>query len=87
MSTNLNIRIDLETKKQAEALFEVLGLNMSTAVNMFLKQAIRDNGIPFTAKAYEPNVTTLSAMAENMNTAKRYHDATSMIEDITNEEV
>ena len=46
-STNLNIRTDKEVKAQAEKLFDALGLNMTTAVNIFLRQAIRENGIPF----------------------------------------
>lgn len=43
----MNIRIDDDIKNQAEALFEELGLNMSTAVNMFVRQAVRQGGIPF----------------------------------------
>ena len=43
-STNLNIRTDKAVKDQAEAIFNELGLNMTTAVNMFLKAVIRQNG-------------------------------------------
>lgn len=39
-TTNLNIRTDKEIKEQAEAIFSELGLNMTTAVNMFLKTTI-----------------------------------------------
>lgn len=46
-STNVNIRIDIETKKEAEELFDSLGIKMTTAINIFLKQAIREKGIPF----------------------------------------
>lgn len=46
-STNLNIRTDKEVKLAAERIFEELGLNMTTAVNIFLRQTIRENGIPF----------------------------------------
>lgn len=46
-TTNINIRVDEEIKKQAQHLFEELGVDMSTAINMFLRQAIRYNGIPF----------------------------------------
>ncbi len=45
--TNLNIRIDEEIKKQSEALFAGLGMNMTTAINVFLRQAIRKGGVPF----------------------------------------
>ena len=57
-STNLNIRTDKEVKAQAEKLFDALGLNMTTAVNIFLRQAIRENGIPFEVKLNVPNETT-----------------------------
>ena len=46
-TTNLNIRIDREIKDQAEKIFNELGLNMTTAVNMFLRTVIREHGIPF----------------------------------------
>ena len=45
--TNLNIRVDEDVKQQAEELFADLGLNMTTAINVFLRQAIRRNGLPF----------------------------------------
>ncbi len=63
-STNLNIRTDKEVKKQAEKIFEALGLNMTTAVNIFLRQAIRENGIPFELKLDVPNETTIKAIEE-----------------------
>ena len=46
-TTNLNIRTDKAIKDQAEEIFNELGLNMTTAVNMFLRAAIREHGIPF----------------------------------------
>jgi len=49
--TQMNIRIDETVKARAEALFDDLGLNMTTAVNMFIKAALRNNGIPFPLKA------------------------------------
>ena len=44
---NINIRMDETDKKQAEELFTELGLNMTTAFNMFVRQAINKGGIPF----------------------------------------
>ena len=46
-STSMNIRIDSEVKKQAEELFAEFGLSMTAAVNMFLRQSIRKQAIPF----------------------------------------
>ena len=46
-NTTLSIRVNEEVKKEADQLFENLGLNLSRAVNIFLRQAIREQGIPF----------------------------------------
>ena len=62
--TNLNIRTDAYVKAAAEKIFEELGLNMSTAVNIFLRQAIRQGGLPFEVKLDIPNETTAAAIAE-----------------------
>ena len=48
---NVNIRIDEELKKQTEVLLTEMGLNMTTAVNMFLRQVLRTGGIPFEVTA------------------------------------
>ena len=47
MTSSMNIRMDAEVKAQAQALFAQFGLDMTTAVNMFLRQAIRVQGVPF----------------------------------------
>ena len=44
---NVNIRLDEELKKQTELLLADMGLNMTTAVNIFLRQVVRTGGIPF----------------------------------------
>lgn len=48
---NLNIRVDDVLKKQAESIFSDLGMNISTATTIFLKQVVRYNGIPFELRA------------------------------------
>ena len=45
--TRLNVRVDNATKKQAEAVFTALGMNMSTGINIFLAQVARLRAIPF----------------------------------------
>ena len=45
--TTINIRVDDELKKQSEAIFEEIGLNMTSALTIFLKAVVRNNGIPF----------------------------------------
>lgn len=68
-STNLNIRTDKEIKIAAERIFEELGLNMTTAVNIFLRQTIRENGIPFELKLNIPNEVTAAAIEEGRKLA------------------
>ena len=51
---NVNIRMDKEIKEQADRLFSELGFNLTTAVNTFVKQALRDRAIPFYIKASYP---------------------------------
>lgn len=46
-TSNINIRVDKELKEKCEKIFESLGINMSIAINLFLNQTIRTNGIPF----------------------------------------
>jgi DNA-damage-inducible protein J len=49
--TNINIRMDVSLKKQAEVLFNELGINMTTAFNIFVRQAVRQQRIPFEVSA------------------------------------
>ena len=77
-TTNLNIKTDKRIKEQSEHIFSELGLNMTTAVNMFLRASIRENGIPFELKMEKPNKITASAIEEGRRIAsdpnvKGYH--------------
>ena len=69
-NTSMNIRMDSEVKKQAQELFAQFGLDMTTAVNMFLRQSIRQRGIPFTLQLdpfySEVNQERLLRAAERM---------------------
>ena len=58
--SNINIRIDNEVKTQAQEIFASLGLDMTTAINVFLRQAIRQHGLPF-AVVSEPQKKTPKA--------------------------
>jgi DNA-damage-inducible protein J len=53
-STNINIRVDSDVKNKAQDVFSALGLDMTSAINIFLRQAIRKNGIPFELVAEKP---------------------------------
>lgn len=59
---NVSIRMDDALKKQAEELFNDLGMNLTTAFTIFVKQAIREQGIPFEITKETPNSETLSAL-------------------------
>ena len=61
-TTNICVRVDTELKAQAETLFSDLGMNLSTAVTVFLRQAVRENRIPFEITRDRPNKETAAAM-------------------------
>lgn len=62
--TNMNIRMDKEVKDQAKQIFADLGMDMTTAINVFLRQAIRYRGFPFDVRADIPNEETRKAIEE-----------------------
>ena len=61
-TTNLCVRIDPELKAQAENLFSDLGMNLTTAITVFFRQAVRENRIPFAITRDRPNKETAAAM-------------------------
>ena len=58
------IRIDADTKRQAAVLFDQLGIDMSSAVNLFLHQCVMRGGLPFAVEVPQYNQSALDAMAE-----------------------
>lgn len=54
-TTNVSIRMDADLKAQADALFAELGMNLSTAFNIFVRQSLREGGIPFEIRTERPN--------------------------------
>ncbi|MCL2376755.1 MAG: type II toxin-antitoxin system RelB/DinJ family antitoxin [Defluviitaleaceae bacterium] len=87
--TNLTIRIDEDIKREAEALFNKIGLNMSSAINVFFRQAIREQAIPFELRAYDAFYSSpeaLEALEEakqliNDPNAKRYSNIEGLFAD------
>ena len=69
-TTNISIRMDTELKNAAESLFEELGMNLSTAFNIFVRQSLRERGIPFVITEKTLNNETVSAMLEAERIAK-----------------
>lgn len=69
-TTNISIRMDAELKSQADELFAELGMNISTAFNIFVRQSLREGGIPFEVLLNQPNKETIAAMLEAERIAK-----------------
>ena len=63
-TTPTQIRIDSNIKREAVALFSNLGLDMSSAVNLFLHQCVLRGGLPFAVEVPQYSDKTLNAMAE-----------------------
>ena len=70
MTTPTQVRIDSEIKKQATELFSSIGLDMSTAVNLFLYQCVLRGGLPFKVEQPHYNEETIAAMVEAMRISK-----------------
>lgn len=68
--TNISIRMDADLKAQADALFTELGMNLTTAFNIFVRQSLREGGIPFEIRLEQPNKETVAAMLEAERIAK-----------------
>ncbi|ABI68384.1 type II toxin-antitoxin system RelB/DinJ family antitoxin [Syntrophomonas wolfei] len=84
-TTNLNIRVDEELKREAEAVFNELGLNMSTAMNIFLRYSVRYGGIPFDLRIEKPNEESMAAIDDvnnNRNMSKTFDSVSALMEDL-----
>lgn len=83
-----SISIDADVKAQAQALFADFGLDLSTAINIFLRQSIRENCIPFTIQREVPNADTVAAMkeaeemAKNPSGYKRYSSFSDLLREV-----
>lgn len=58
---NVTVRMDEDLKKQADALFDELGLSFSGAVNVFVRQCLREDGLPFAITRASKNSTQVTA--------------------------
>lgn len=63
-SVNVTIRMDVDVKAKADALFEALGIDMPTAINLFVKECLLRQGLPFEPSLNVPNQITIEAMKE-----------------------
>ena len=90
-TTNLNVRVDSNLKQESDLLFKNLGLNMSTAINMFLIKCVKTSSIPFKIEEPKPSrelkkaLKEVKKMEKHPEKYKAYHDVDKMFEDILNE--
>lgn len=89
-TSNITIRMDEELKKQAEELFSDLGFNMTTAFTTFVKQAVREQRIPFIVSRDIPNQETIQAIEEIQMLKKEpdkksYSSFSELLEEVQNE--
>lgn len=90
VSTNINL--DVELKKSAQELFAALGLDMTTAITLFLRQAVQEQAIPFEIKRKTINEDTLKAISEyydmknNPMEYKRYDSFASALKEVLDDE-
>lgn len=78
MKANMNIKVDTEIRDEAKTLFGKMGLDMTTAVNMFLLAAIRENGIPFAVTATSQQERAEQMLAAKLRTAEAQEKAGQM---------
>lgn len=76
----INSRVEPELKKDAERIFLQLGLSMSDAVTLFLRQSVMHQGLPFDVRI--PNKDTSAAIKESHQNLKRYSSSKEMVDDI-----
>ena len=84
---SVSFRIDSELKNQADKLFNNLGMNLTTAFNIFLRQSVREGRIPFEITMNSPNAETISAMREaeriaNDPTVKGFNSVGELMADL-----
>lgn len=91
LTSAISVQVDTYDKELANGILKNLGLNMSTFVNMAIKQLIYTDGLPFTVKNPKPSNELLEALkeAEDIENGKiktkSYHNVRKMFEDIINE--
>ena len=78
-TTTFSVRMDKDIKSQCETMYGELGINLTTAINVFLRQSLRAGGFPFDVRLDKPNQETIAAMMEANSLAhnpniKKYSD-------------
>lgn len=88
-NTTVTIRTDKDIKDKVKSLYNALGMDLTTAVNVFFRQSLIHNGIPFDVSLDIPNAETIAAFEEgdrmiNDPSAPRYSSVEELFEDLMN---
>ena len=86
-TANFTVRLDSNLKKQSESMYNELGLNLTTAINVFLRKSLAVGGFPFDVRMEEPNKETLAVLLEaekisNDPNTKRYSDVEEALKEL-----
>ena len=86
-TTTFSVRMDKDIKSQCETIYGELGINLTTAINVFLRQSLRVGGFPFDVRLDRPNHETIAAMIEAERVAhdpnvKKYSDVEEALEEL-----
>ena len=84
LTSAINVNVDAKVKEEATAILKDLGLNMSTAINMFLVQVIKKDGIPFEIVNPKPSKDLIRALKEleDMETGKKDYKTFDTVDDL-----
>ena len=82
--TSMSIRLDSEVKEQAQQVFSNLGMDMTTAINIFLRQAIQYQGFPFDVRLDENRklLQVLTDLDQNRNMSQSFESVSDLMEDL-----
>ncbi|VTS73086.1 type II toxin-antitoxin system RelB/DinJ family antitoxin [Streptococcus australis] len=82
--TSMSIRLDSEVKEQAQQVFNNLGMDMTTAINIFLRQAIQYQGLPFDVRLDENRklLEVLRDLNQNRNMSQSFESVSDLMEDL-----
>lgn len=86
---DISIPIDTDLKEQAEALFSELGLSLTAAIDLFIRQTVQEGSLPFGIEPDFPNEQTQAAMVEaekisKDSSVKGYEDLDELFSDLKN---
>ena len=82
--TSMSIRLDSEVKEQAQQIFNHLGMDMTTAINIFLRQAIQYQGFPFDVRLDDNGklIQVVTDVEQNRNMSQPFESVSDLMEDL-----